>query len=63
MVNLTKRETEVLDHLAHGKSNKTIARDMCLSQSTVNCHVGSLIAKFGAENRWQVVVKAREMMT
>ena len=48
---LTMRENEVLGFLAHGASNKSIARDLDISIHTAKFHVASLLAKLGARNR------------
>jgi DNA-binding NarL/FixJ family response regulator len=44
---LTPRETEVLDHIAQGKSNAAIARSLVLSVRAVEKHINSLFAKLG----------------
>ncbi|MDH3752718.1 MAG: response regulator transcription factor [Acidimicrobiia bacterium] len=48
---LTPRELDVLQRLASGASNKTIARSLSLSPGTVRVHVSSILAKLGVENR------------
>ena len=48
---LTPREGEVLALLAHGASNKTIARALDISVHTAKFHVASVLAKLGARNR------------
>ncbi|MDF2975933.1 MAG: transcriptional regulator, LuxR family [Actinomycetospora sp.] len=48
---LTRREEEVLDHLADGASNKEIARALALSVHTVERHVANVYRKIGARNR------------
>jgi DNA-binding NarL/FixJ family response regulator len=55
---LTPRETEVLRHLALGRTNKDIATAMAVSEETIKTHVGHLLAKLGAENRTQAIVQA-----
>jgi len=52
---LTARETEVLGHLAHGASNKSIARELDISVHTAKFHVASVLAKLGARNRSDAV--------
>jgi DNA-binding NarL/FixJ family response regulator len=52
---LTRRETEVLDLLAQGKTNKEIAQKLVVSERTVKFHVSSLLRKLGAGNRTEVV--------
>jgi two-component system, NarL family, response regulator LiaR len=58
---LTPRETEVLRHLALGRTNKDIATAMSVSEETIKTHVGHLLAKLGAENRTQAIVQALKL--
>ena len=55
---LTPRETDVLQHLHQGKSNKEIARELDLKEVTVKLHVGSICRKLEAKNRTQAVLRA-----
>ncbi|MCE0761977.1 LuxR C-terminal-related transcriptional regulator [Pseudonocardia kujensis] len=48
---LTRRELEVLRHLAGGASNQDIADRLQLSVGTVKTHVKGLLRKLGAANR------------
>lgn len=52
---LTLREREVLQLLAAGASNKTIARQMNVSVHTAKFHVASLLRKLGASSRLEAV--------
>src|SRR5262245_798562 len=54
-VTLTPRETEVLGLLAHGASNKSIARALDISVHTAKFHVASVLLKLGARNRSDAV--------
>jgi two-component system, LuxR family, response regulator FixJ len=47
---LTERESEVLEHLAAGSTNKEIARVMRLSARTVEGYRASILKKAGAKN-------------
>lgn len=55
---LTEREQEVLELLALGLPNKAIARRLSISDHTVKFHVGSILAKLGAESRTEAVTRA-----
>lgn len=52
---LTERERAVLDLLARGLSNKRIAVRLNISEHTVKFHVGSVLAKLGAQTRAEAV--------
>jgi DNA-binding CsgD family transcriptional regulator len=52
---ITARERQVLEKLAAGGSNKSIARDLNISLATAKFHVGSLLTKLGARNRTDAV--------
>ena len=52
---LTSRETEVLELLAEGLSNKGIAARLGISDQTVKFHVASIGGKLGAANRTDAV--------
>jgi len=58
---LTYRQREVLSHLAHGRSNKEIARCLGLLESTVKVHVKTILKKLAATNRTQAAMLAVEM--
>jgi ATP/maltotriose-dependent transcriptional regulator MalT len=48
---LTKRELEVLRHVAAGLSNKAIARDLALSDRTVDRHLSNIFGKLAVSSR------------
>jgi DNA-binding CsgD family transcriptional regulator len=48
---LSRREFEVLRHVAAGRSNKAIARDLALSSRTVDRHLSNIFAKLGVSSR------------
>ncbi|MFE6612142.1 response regulator [Amycolatopsis sp. NPDC057786] len=55
---LTERESEVLRLMAGGLSNVEIAGELYLGVQTVKTHVGNVLAKLGARDRTQAVIKA-----
>jgi DNA-binding CsgD family transcriptional regulator len=48
---LSRREVEVLQLAATGKTNREIAAALSLSEKTIENHLGSIYAKTGADNR------------
>jgi DNA-binding NarL/FixJ family response regulator len=52
---LTSRETEVLQLVATGNSNKLIARALAISQETAKTHVKNILDKLGAQDRTHAV--------
>ncbi|UOZ02604.1 response regulator transcription factor [Amycolatopsis sp. WQ 127309] len=55
---LTEREREVLRLMAARLSNVEIATELYLGIQTVKTHVGNVLAKLGARDRTQAVVRA-----
>lgn len=55
---LTAREKQVLNLVASGMPNKTIANALGISEHTVKFHVGSILGKLGAESRTEAVTIA-----
>jgi DNA-binding NarL/FixJ family response regulator len=56
---LTEREREILELLAAGWGNQTIARRVGLAPKTVRNHVSVLITKLQATDRGEAIVRAR----
>jgi two-component system, NarL family, nitrate/nitrite response regulator NarL len=56
---LTRRETEVLQMIGRGFSNKEIARDLELSVATIKCHVHGVLTKLGVGHRSHAMRKVR----
>lgn len=57
---LTARESEVLQHLARGQSNREIAELMGVSEKSVKLHLTNLVAKFQVRDRLQLVIAAHK---
>ena len=55
---LTRREREVLELVAMGRSNKRIARELGVAEKTVKTHVGHVLAKLGVTDRTQAALLA-----
>ena len=55
---LTERETEVLELIARGKTNKQIARDLFIGEATVKSHVHSILSKLNVSSRTQAALYA-----
>lgn len=58
--NLTPRESEILECLLEGNSNKMIARQLEITESTVKIHMKSLLRKINVQNRTQAAIWAME---
>lgn len=59
--NLTFRQSEVLQHLSNGLSNKQIAYEMSVSEATVKLHINALLRHLHVENRTKAVVTAQRL--
>ena len=57
---LTARERDVLDLIAGGLPNETIAERLCISPKTVRNHITRIFGKLSVESRAQAIVKARD---
>jgi len=58
---LTPRQRQILDIVAtRGISNKSIARMLHISESTVKLHMSGILKKFGLRNRTQLALFARD---
>jgi two-component system, NarL family, nitrate/nitrite response regulator NarL len=53
---LSRRELEVLRHIARGASNKEIARTLEIAETTVKIHVQHILRKLGVNSRVQAAV-------
>lgn len=57
---LSPREREILAHIARGASNKVIARELEIAETTVKIHVQHILRKLGLSSRVQAAVLATE---
>lgn len=57
---LTDREREVLDQVARGLDNLSVARRLSLSPKTVRNHLSNILTKLQVTDRAQAIVRARE---
>ncbi len=55
---LTHRETQILNYIADGNSNKQIARILEISEQTIKNHVSSILRKLNANDRAHAAVLA-----
>ena len=58
---LTPREMEVLQLLAQGLTNKTIAERLGISDHTAKFHVNAILGKLGAQSRTEAIVQAARL--
>jgi DNA-binding NarL/FixJ family response regulator len=56
---LSRREADILELMARGLDNQTIARELVLTPKTVRNHVSNVLAKLNAGDRSQAIVIAR----
>lgn len=57
---LTRREREVLELIAKGRSNRAIAEELVIAEKTVKTHVSAILAKLGVTDRTQAAIFAKE---
>lgn len=57
IINLTKREKQILSYLLSGKTNKEVALILDISLNTVNNHVANIYDKSSVKNRVELVNK------
>ena len=57
-ISLTEREREILQCLANGLNNKTIARSLGISDTTVKVHIKHLLSKLKLTSRLEAAVWA-----
>src|SRR3546814_20177847 len=58
---LTERQIEVLRLLSQGKPDKSIARDLNISEGTVKIHLAAIFRALDVRNRVEAVVASRKL--
>jgi DNA-binding CsgD family transcriptional regulator len=58
---LTPRETDVLELLVAGETNRRIARSLGITERTASVHVGRILAKLGVRSRGEAAAAARRL--
>ncbi len=58
---LTARQNDVFNLMRQGLSNKEIARQLDLSESTIKSHISSILKEFGTTSRAKAIVKSNEL--
>ncbi len=60
---VTARELVVIRAIQKGKSNKVIAYDLNMSESTVKVHIRNIMKKLNAKNRTDVAIKSQTALS
>jgi LuxR family maltose regulon positive regulatory protein len=58
---ISRREREVLQLIAAGRSNQEIANNLGISLNTVKQHTSNLYGKLGVRRRTQAIARARTL--
>ncbi|MDO6460373.1 response regulator transcription factor [Granulosicoccaceae sp. 1_MG-2023] len=58
---LTRRQLLVLERMAKGESNKQIAYNLNIAETTVKTHVSAILRKLGVYNRIQAILSAGDI--
>ena len=61
MASMSAREVEVLGHVARGKSNPEIGRELHISEATVKTHLLRAFSKLGVSDRTAAVTTAMSL--
>ena len=57
---LSKRETEILEHVANGKSSSRIASELFIDPETVKTHMKNIYAKLNVNSKADAIKAAKE---
>ena len=58
---ITRREMEILEHVARGLSNREIGETLFVSENTVKTHCSRAFDKLGARRRTEAVQRGKEL--
>ncbi len=58
---ITRRELEILEHVARGLSNREIGEALFVSENTVKTHCSRAFDKLGARRRTEAVQRSKEL--
>lgn len=62
LADLTSREIEILQLIGKGASNREIATELFISESTVKSHITSIFNRLNLKNRAQVAIYANSIL-
>ena len=57
----TRRQLLVFEHMAKGQSNKEIAYELSIAETTVKAHVSAILRKLGVHSRLKAILCARDI--
>ncbi|MEE4279214.1 MAG: response regulator transcription factor [Halieaceae bacterium] len=57
----TRRQLLVFEHMAKGQSNKEIAYELNIAETTVKAHVSAILRKLGVHSRLKAILCARDI--
>ena len=61
LATLTRKQLQVFERMSRGESNKVIAYQLNIAESTVKAHVSAILRKLGATNRVQAILSAGDI--
>lgn len=61
LATLTRKQLQVFERMSRGDSNKVIAYQLGIAESTVKAHVSAILRKLGATNRVQAILSAGDI--
>lgn len=63
VVPLTPRQVELVRHLAQGKTNRQLAKDLGLAEGTVRKHLENLYRRLGVNSRTEALARVATVVT